>query len=464
MNHKPSILVVDDDSALVKMCVDMLEANGYVGIAAHSGEEALEAIQANPDCRLMLTDLVMKGMNGIELLRTARQLRPKLAVVVMTSYGTIGNAVEAVKLGASDYISKPLQPEALLMVVGRALQVQDLGEEVERLRHELLERHRFENIIGESAQMKRVYSLISSVADADANVLIEAETGTGKELVAKAIHYNSRRKDRPFVKVDCAALSEPLFESELFGHVHGAFTGAVRDRSGRFRTAHTGTIFLDEVANIPLGVQAKLLRVLQDNEFEPVGGDSTIKVDVRVIAASNVSLQQRVESHRFRQDLFYRLNVVKIDLPPLRDRLDDIPALVAHFLLKYRDKSRRQVHSVSPAAINRLMAYHWPGNVRELENLIERAVVLCQTSTIEPEDIPLPVGRYTLPAGDDVPALKEALLGAERQIILHALEQCGGDKNLAAKRLNISRASIYNKLKTHRISPEPDVKSAEKAP
>ena len=461
MSAKRHILVVDDDKALAEMCVEMFQAEGYRATAAHSGEEALEALQAAPDCRVVLTDLVMDGMDGIELLRKTKHLRPDLDVVVMTSYGTVQNAVEAMKLGASDYLSKPLQPDVVLVTVRRVFQMQDLGAEVERLKQELNEQRKFENIIGQSAHMQRVYSLINSVADADANVLVEGETGTGKDLVARAIHHSSQRKDRPFVKVDCAALSESLLESELFGHVHGSFTGATRDRSGRFRMADTGTIFLDEVANIPLPIQAKLLRVLQDAEFEPVGGDETIEVDVRVIAATNANLEDRVDAGAFRSDLLYRLNVVRIELPPLRERPDDVPALVAHFLVKYRDKNRRQAEAVSPAAINKLVAYRWPGNVRELENIIERAVILCQSSTIGPDDVSLPVDRYVPPAGDDVVSLKEALDAAEKQIVVHALNKCDGDKNLAAKQLKISRASIYNKLKAHQISLEPDDVSAK---
>jgi len=464
MSTPRHLLVVDDDRALAEMCVEMFEAEGYHATAANSGEEALQALQTHPDCRVVLTDLVMDGMDGIELLRKAKHLRPDLEVVVMTSYGTVQNAVEAMKLGASDYLSKPLQPDVVLRTVGRVFQLQDLGAEVERLKQELNERRKFENIIGQNAQMQRVYSLISSVADADANVLVEGETGTGKDLVARAIHQSSPRKDHPFVKVDCAALNESLLESELFGHVHGSFTGATRDRSGRFRMADTGTIFLDEVANIPLPIQAKLLRVLQDAEFEPVGGDETIKVDVRVIAATNANLEDRVDAGAFRSDLLYRLNVVRIDLPPLRERPDDIPALVAHFLVKYRDKNRRQVEAVSPAAINKLMAYHWPGNVRELENIIERAVILCQRDTIGPDDVSLPVDRFVPPAGDDVVSLRDALDAAEKQIIVHALTKCDGDKNLAAKRLKISRASIYNKLKAHHISLEADRASAPHTP
>ena len=452
MSADRQILVVDDDEALAEMCVEMFAEEGYDALAAHSGEQAIEALQAHPDCRVMLTDLVMPGMDGIELLRQAKRMRPELDVIVMTSYGTVRNAVEAMKLGANDYLSKPLQPDVVLVTVKRLFQMQDLGKEVLRLRQELDEHRRFESIIGQSRQMQQVYALISSVADTDANVLIEGPTGTGKELVAKAIHYSSPRKDQPFVKVDCAALSESLLESELFGHVHGSFTGATRDRPGRFRTAHMGTIFLDEVSNIPLSVQAKLLRVLQDSEFEPVGGDATVRVDVRVLAATNVPIEDRVEAGQFRRDLFYRLNVVRIELPPLRDRLDDIPALVAHFMRKYKDKNRRQVDDVSGQALDKLMGYQWPGNVRELENLIERALILCQGKTIGPDDIALPADRYSAPPDANVTSLKEALQAAERHVILDALRKCDGDKTLAAKRLQISRASIYSKIKAYRIS------------
>ncbi len=446
MSHRCGILIVDDDLALAKMCQEMFESRQYRARAVGDAEAALHELEAGDDYCVVLTDLVMPGMDGVELLKQVKERWPRLDVVVMTSYGTINSAVEAMKLGASDYISKPFQPDQLILAVERVLHMQALEQEVERLKQELEAQRQFENIVGDSPPMQRVYSLVESVADTDANVLIQGETGTGKELVAKAIHNRSARRHGPFVKVDCAALSESLLESELFGHVRGAFTGADSRRDGRFRTADGGTLFLDEISNVPLSVQAKLLRVIQDSEFEPVGGDQTVRVDVRVIAASNVALDALVEEGAFRRDLFYRLNVVQIPLPPLRERLDDIPLLVAHFLMKYSAKNRSRAQRVSRAAVNKLMAYDWPGNVRELENMIERAVILCQNDTIGPEDLPLPIDRYA-PPGADIPPLKEALRQAERQIILHALEQCDYDKELAAKRLKISRASIYNKIK-----------------
>ena len=299
--------------------------------------------------------------------------------------------------------------------------------------------------------MQQLYELIETISDTSASVLILGETGTGKELVARAIHYNSDRRNRPFVKVDCAALTETLLESELFGHVKGAFTGAVRDRDGRFRTANGGTVFLDEVSNIPIPIQAKLLRVLQDSEFEPVGGDMTLRVDVRALAATNVDLALRLAQGSFRSDLYYRLNVVTVELPPLRDRLDDIPLLASHFLEQYSKRNNREVVGVSQAALNKLMAYDWPGNVRELENLIERGVILCKSDTLTPQDLPLAQDAELGLAGPDSAGLKEGLAWAERRMILEALKRFQGDKDAAAKQLGISRAGLYSKIKRYGI-------------
>ena len=451
MKSSARILVVDDDADLGKMCAETFSRRGYEAKATTSAPAALQELEKGSDYRVVLTDLMMPDMDGIELLKRAKETTERLDFIVMTSYGTIDNAVEAMKLGAADYITKPFKLDVLVMAVERILEVQDLENEVVRLRSELEGRFKFDNIIGESPKMQRVYELIESVSQTDANVLVQGATGTGKELVAKAIHYNSGRKEKPFVKVDCAALTETLLESELFGHVRGAFTGATRDREGRFRLADGGTVFLDEISNVPIGVQAKLLRVLQDSEFEPVGGDQTIAVDVRVIAATNEDLAAAVKDGRFRSDLFYRLNVITIDLPPLCERKEDISPLVASFLVHYREKNNRDITSISRPALHKLMSYDWPGNVRELENMIERAVILCKGDTIEPTDLPLPEDASTIPDMHEK-SLEQALDEVEKKIILSTLAAQEGNKLAAAKALGISRASLYNKLKKHAIT------------
>lgn len=446
------ILVVDDDMAMGEMCKELLKSKGYSSDVVTSGKEAIEKISRDGIYTIILTDLVMPDTDGIEVLKKVKQQNPNLDVVVMTSYGTVTNAVEAMKLGAADYITKPFKRDELIIIIEKILQLQRLEGEVERLRSELGEKYNFGNIIGESPKIKKIYEIISNVSNTEANILIQGETGTGKELVARAIHYNSARKDYPFVKVDCAALAETLLESELFGHEKGAFTGATKDRIGRFRTADHGTIFLDEIGNIPLAVQAKLLRVLQDSEFEAVGSDVPIKVDVRIIAATNANLEEHVEKGFFRRDLFYRLNVIRIFLPPLRERADDIPLLASHFLSIHNKKNRKTVKGFSREALNKLVSYTWPGNIRELENVIERAVILCKGKMIEPVDIPLYQEKMGLPQDLSGKPLNVLMDQVERQIIINTLESVGADKEKAAKILQISRASFYNKLKKHKIT------------
>ncbi len=446
------ILIVDDDMAMAEMCRELLKSKGYTADVVTNGKEAIERITIQGAYAIILTDLVMPDIDGIEVLKKAKQQNPKIDVIVMTSYGTVTNAVEAMKLGAADYLTKPFKRDELIIVIEKILQLQRLEREVDRLRSELSEKYTFGNIIGESPKMKKIYEIISNVSNTEATILIQGETGTGKELVARAIHYNSRRKDYPFVKVDCASLAEALLESELFGHEKGAFTGATKDRTGRFRTADRGTIFLDEIGNISLSVQAKLLRVLQDNEFEAVGSDDPIKINVRTIAATNADLEDRVEKGLFRRDLFYRLNVIRILLPPLRERIDDIPMLVSHFLSRHNKKNRKRVEGISREALNKLMPYAWPGNIRELENVIERAVILCKGNMIEPVDVPLyqeKIGSIQDLSGKSLQTLMDQV---ERQIIINTLELTHADKEKAMKILKISRASLYNKLNKHKIA------------
>lgn len=446
------ILIVDDDIAMGEMCKELLKSKGYASDVVASSKEAIEKISMDGIYAIVLTDLVMSEMDGIEVLKKVKQKNPHIDVVVMTSYGTVTNAVEAIKLGASDYITKPFKRDELIIIIEKILQMQRLEGEVDRLRLELGEKYTFGNIIGESSKMRKIYEIISNVSNTEANILIQGETGTGKELVARAIHYNSTRKDHPFVKVDCAALAETLLETELFGHEKGAFTGATKDRIGRFRTADRGTIFLDEIGNIPMAVQAKLLRVLQDHEFEAVGSDQPIKVDVRIVAATNADLEDRVEKGLFRRDLFYRLNVIRIFLPSLRERIDDIPMLVSHFLSIHNNKNRKTVEGISRESLSKLMSYAWPGNIRELENVIERAVILCKGKMIEPVDIPLYQEKMSFQQDLSGKPLQILMDQVERQIIVNTMGLVEADKEKAAKILQISRASLYNKIKKHKIT------------
>ncbi len=454
MTLRKKILVVDDDIALAEMCVELLSKKGYEANVASGGKEAIETLKKDGVYDIVLTDFAMPHVDGLEILKRIKQRPPEVGqtdVVIMTSYGTINNAVEAMKLGAADYITKPFKGDELALIIDKIFSMRNLENEVTRLHSELRTIYKFDNILGNSTKMQQVYDIMARMRDTDATALICGETGTGKELVAKAIHYNGLRKNKPFVKVDCASLAETLLESELFGHEKGAFTGATKDRIGRFRTADTGTIFLDEIGNIPMSVQAKLLRVLQDGEFEPVGGDKTVKVEVRIIAATNVNLEEGVEKGTFRSDLYYRLNVIKIHMPPLRKRLEDIPLLVTHFLERYRQKCHKDIKDISSAAMSKLMHYDWPGNVRELENLIERAVILCRGKTIEPNDLPLTIER---PFFSDMPSgksLQEMLDKTEHRVLLNTLNKTNWDKERAAKILQISRASLYNKIKKHGI-------------
>lgn len=443
--------MVDDDPALGEMCTALLKSKGYAADAVTNGADAIERISKDLEYAIVLTDFVMPEMDGIQLLSKIKQINSAIDVIVMTSYGTVSSAVEAMKHGASDYITKPFKRDELVLVIEKILQMQRLEGEVDRLRSELGEKYTFSNIIGESPKIKKIYDIISHVSGTEANILIQGETGTGKELVAKAIHYNSARNNHRFVKVDCSSLTETLLESELFGHEKGAFTGATKDRIGRFRKADHGTIFLDEIGNISLAVQAKLLRVLQDSEFEAVGSDESIKVDVRIIAATNADLEGYVGKGLFRSDLFYRLNVIRIFLPPLRERTEDIPLLAAHFLAIHNKKNRKNVEVFSRDTLNILTSYAWPGNIRELENVIERAVILCKKNRITPEDVPLYQEKMKTLSDLSGKPLQELLEQTERQIIINTLEANDADKEKTAKILKISRASLYNKLNKYKI-------------
>ncbi len=386
MKNNPQILIIDDDHAFRTLTQNLLEDEGYRVITAENATAGLLRVQEN-HFDLLLSDLMMEGMNGIQFLQEVKKLYPKLMVIMITGYASINSAVEAMKLGAEDYLTKPCSNEELIIKIKKVLERKQAYDELEQLKSSLIERHQFYHIIGKSKPMQKLYSLIEQIASTDTTVLIQGETGTGKELVAKAIHFNSQRKDKPFIAVNCAALPETLLESELFGHEKGAFSGAIQQKLGRFELAHGGTLFLDEIGDIPLSTQVKLLRVLQEHAFERVGGIKTIETDIRLITATNKDLKQGIAQKDFREDLYFRLNVMPITLPPLRERPEDIPILALHFLKRFTERFNKPVVSISEAAMKIMLNYRWQGNVRELENVMERAVILCNGKTIDVEHL-----------------------------------------------------------------------------
>ncbi len=446
------ILVVDDEAAQRELIRGFLERQGYEVLAAAGGEQALEILKREP-VELILTDQRMPDFSGLELLKSARALNPEIYVIVMTAYGNIETAVEAMKAGASEYLTKPLHLEELRHKIERIRERHLLYVENQELRQALESRHRIEGIIGESGQMLEVVSLVRRVAASEATVLIRGESGTGKELIAKAIHYASPRASAPLVRVNCAALPENLLESELFGHERGAFTGAVATRKGRFETADGGTLFLDEIGDLPLHLQAKLLRVLQEKEFERVGSSQPIKVNVRVLSATHRDLEALMKSGQFREDLYYRLNVVTIMLPPLRERRQDLPMLMEHFLAAFAKKNHKTIRGFTHEARQALLRYDYPGNVRELENLIERAVVLTRDEVIGREDLPLTLEEAEETA-DKQPNLTAAVEGLERRMIQDALARAGGIQTRAAELLGITERALRYKLKKYGLRSE----------
>ena len=459
------ILVVDDEATARRALGTLLTDEGYEVEMASSGEEALEKLsKAPPD--ILLTDVRMSGIDGIELLTRARVMEPGLAVVVMTAFGTVRDAVKAMQAGAEHYVTKPIDFDELGMVLTRVLERRALRREAHLLREQVRGEHRFENLLGSSVPMQSLFKSIRQVAPSRATVLLLGESGTGKERVAQALHHASPRKDAPFVKLHCAALAETLLESELFGHERGAFTGAATRREGRFKMAHGGTLFLDEISEVSPATQVKLLRVLQEREFERVGGNETLKVDVRIVAATNRDLAGMVRDGRFREDLYYRLNVVNLSLPPLRARRADIPLLADHFLRRYSAEAGRELVGFEPEALAALQEHNWPGNVRELENTIERAVVLCAGERIDREDLALPTAQSmgVVPAVSDAAMRSaiEAQLGAppplpgarldeiERYAILSTLEACEGSTHRAADILGVSVRMIQYRTREYR--------------
>jgi DNA-binding NtrC family response regulator len=444
------ILIVDDEANARTALAELLRDEGYSVETAADGFKALPKLEDfAPD--LLLTDLHMPGMNGLELMRRARDVDPEMITVVMTAHGAVDSAVAAMRQGAAEYLAKPINIDELVIVLDRSLERRRLRREAGLLRKRLSERHRLTSVVGSSAPMQRIFETVLQVAPARASVLITGESGTGKELIAAAIHEHSPRAGRPFVKLHCAALAESLLESELFGHERGAFTGAQARRDGRFQQADGGTLFLDEIGDISPAIQVKLLRFLQEREFERVGGNQTIKVDVRIVAATNADLRQLVQAGKFREDLFYRLNVVAIEMPPLRARPSDIPLLAMHFLRKYAAENEKKLAGFTDEALAQLVHHPWPGNVRELENAIERAVVVCRGDEVRSEDLVPTIAASPAQTGaDQLPVIGTATMADfERYAILKTLEHVGGATSRAAELLDISPRTIQYRLREY---------------
>ncbi len=451
MAHE-KLLVVDDDALIRRSLSELLRREGYEVLEASTGAEALEtAALAQP--HLVISDFNMPEVDGMALLRELHSRRPDLPVILVTGYGTVEHAVEAMKSGAYDYVSKPILDDEMMLVVRRALEERTLRRENTDLKKRLDLRYGYDAIVGRDYKMQRIYDTIESVAPTKATVLITGESGTGKTLIARALHHNSPRKEHPFVEVNCGALPETLLESELFGYKRGAFTGANADKPGKFAAADRGTIFLDEIHNSSPLLQMKLLRILQDKEFEPVGGNETVQVDVRVVLATNLDLAKEVEKGNFRRDLYYRINVVAVHMPSLRERVSDIPMLADHFLRRFAKENGKKIDGIAESALELLVRYPWPGNVREIENCIERAVVLTRNATIQPDDLPpqLREGAEEAPAREpnEVVPLKLYLEDPERRYIEHALRVHNGNRQETAKALDINRTTLFNKMRKY---------------
>lgn len=456
MGIKPRILIADDEPLTLELIVERLQMEGYDVSIVSSGEDAIAASKNN-SFKVVLTDLSMPGLSGMEVLEHYTKYFPDTLVIVLTGFGTIGTAVEAMKRGAYDYLSKPANLDEIVLTLKRAVELKDLKEENALLRSQIQDQHRLDRMIGQSHAMHSLYRIIRRVAKTDSTVLITGESGTGKELIATAIHSESDRREMPFVPINCGAIPEELLESELFGHEKGAFTGAFKERRGRFELAHKGTVFLDEIGEMSPKLQVKLLRFLQETKFQRIGGTKTIEVDVRIVAATNKDLERAVAENEFREDLFYRLNVIPIQVPPLRQREGDIPLLIQHFLRQHCVKKDIPQKTMSRDAVESLQQYDFPGNVRELENVIERLVILTENDEIQVHDLPgrmqsvqpVEVKRIELP--DDGINLKETLDDLENRLILDALQKSGGVKNKAAKLLGLNRTTLIEKMKKKQI-------------
>jgi two-component system NtrC family response regulator len=466
MSIKQKVLVVDDEPVICRTCFKILNDAGYDVKTTMNGAEVLPVIEKET-VDVLLLDLKMPGVDGIEILREAKHVNPEIVAIIITGYATVDSAVEAMKLGAYDYISKPFTADELLLRVDKALEKRKLVSENIYLRQELKEKYRFSNIIGKTKIMHEIFTIVEKVADTDSTILIRGQSGTGKELIARAIHHNSRRKERKFIAVDCGALPETLLESELFGHVKGSFTGAIVTKPGLLEVANGGTFFLDEVGDLSTGIQAKLLRVLQEKEFRPVGGVRNIKVDVRLIAATNKNLEKMIEEGKFREDLFYRLNIVPIYLPLLKDRKEDIPLLTQYFLKAASLKQNKKIKGIAPEAMNMLVEYDWPGNVRELENSIERLVIMTDGEVIRPEHLPVNIKGARVCIDVKAPLsnveLKkmkkqlrnEAVSNIERAFLVEILSKNDWNVTKSARAAGMKRQNFQSLMRKYRIGSRP---------
>ncbi len=455
---KARLLVVDDDPIILESLGEFLRMEGYEVEVALCFAEAVAVLRCQ-QVDLVVSDVNMPGGNGFELLHVVGKQSPETAVIMMTAYGTIESAVEAIKMGAYDYLTKPIIDDELKIFVERALAQQAVLKENRTLKERLDQRFGFDAVVGHDYRMLKVFDLVESVAGSTVTVLIQGASGTGKSLIAKVIHQRSERREKAFVEVSCGALPETLLESELFGHVRGAFTGAVVNKAGKFEAADGGTIFLDEISAASPALQVKLLRVLQSHQFEPVGGNTTVTADVRVLVASNADLEAEVEAGRFREDLLYRVNVVTVEMPTLAERIGDIPPLAGYFLDRFRDTVKRECLGFTEETIQTMQGYHWPGNVRELENVVERAVVLAKGKYITVDDLPAKLlDAHSMPAPVDSYApvpLKQALEGPEKRILEAALKANGWNRQLTAEQLGINRTTLYKKMKRYGLDREP---------
>ena len=449
----PKILIVDDETAHCQMLEAVLKAEKYATQRAQDGQSAIEAVKER-FYDLILMDIRMNRVGGIEALEKIKEISPDIPIIMMTAYASVDTAVQAMRSGAYDYLTKPLDIDELKILVAKALRHHQLEKENIFLKEQLGSRFDFSNIIGRSRTMKELLETVAMVAPSEATVLILGESGTGKELIANAIHQNSPRSSHPFIKVNCAALPETLLESELFGHEKGAFTGAVSRRQGRFHLAHKGSILLDEIAEMSMATQSKILRVLQEREFEPIGSPETVKVDTRIITATNKNLQEEVKANRFREDLYYRINVVNLTVPSLRERRDDIPLLVDFFLKRYAKKNHRNLKGFTPKAMDLLMRYDWPGNIRELENVVERSVIMMRGDFITPDEFP-GVLKSLDPEYEQISAEMlsgKSLKEMEKAMIMRTLQETDGNRTRAAEILGISRRTLQLKLKEYGVN------------
>jgi DNA-binding NtrC family response regulator len=451
------ILIVDDNPEVLKLIANILETNEYEVETVSRGDSAIKKLDSN-DYDMVLTDLMMPDVDGMQVLEHVKSRSSRTMCIILTGHGTIKSSVKAIKRGAFDYITKPISPSELLIIVEKALKFKNLEEENIRLRKELKGKYHYKNIVGTSQAIKKIYDLIEKVSDTDGTVLITGASGTGKELIARSIHYNSQRSDKPLVVINCGAVPEALLESELFGHEKGAFTGAYKKRIGRFELANGGTVFLDEIGEMSPALQIKLLRVLQEQQFERVGGTKTLHVDLRFIAATNKNLTTAINMEKFREDLYYRLNVIPIKVPSLKQRRSDIPLLIDFFLKKFQKTKDKKITGFSQSAMDSLWTYEWPGNVRELENVIKRLTILCEGPVVNMDDLPENIRDVSGTArseeevilGDDL-NLNEAVQDYEKRIILEALEKTNWVKSKAAKLLNINRTTLVAKIKKQNI-------------